>query len=106
MSLRSTIISQNINNMEFNSPKNGDNNNEYPSSFKKDLGEKGANGMGLERGGEALNAFPGSEANGREELLKREVERFNELSSKAFSKDAPITNAGIPLDSFGGSFGE
>ena len=61
--------------------------------------------MGLQHGVDALNAFPGSEASSQERLFSREVARFNELKSKAFGNPT-ITNAGIPLDSFGGAFEE
>ena len=94
--------------MEFKEPREGDSNNEYPGEFNKREGLAGdkSDGMGLERGGDGLNDFAGSVAGERDEYLKREVRRFEELRSKAFGRTTPITNAGIVLDSFGGSFGE
>lgn len=92
--------------MEYSEPKEGDSNNDYPSSFKKDIGGEKADGMGLlaDKGG--LNDFAGSESGEQDELAKRERARFEELRGKAFGRNTPITNAGIPLDSFGGSFAE
>jgi hypothetical protein len=94
--------------MKFEEPKEGDTNNDYPSKFNKGKGEarEMSNGMGIEKGGDGLNDFAGSEAGERDEYLKREVARFDELRSKAFGRDIPITNAGIVLDSFGGAYGE
>ena len=65
-----------------------------------------SDGMGLERGDGGLNDFPGSEVKSQDALFSREVARFEELRRKAFGRNTPITNAGIVLDSFGGSFGE
>lgn len=87
----------------------GSNNNMYQDKFEKTASyDEKSNGMGLEKPA-TLKGFEdvaGSLASEREMLLEREVARFNDLKSKAFGRDIPITNAGIVLDSFGGAFGE
>lgn len=86
----------------------GSNNNMYQDKFEKDFsGDNMANGMGIAHPS-ALKPFeqvPGSEASDQYMLKDREIARFNDLSSKAFG-NPQITNAGIPLDSFGGSLSE
>ncbi len=92
--------------MEYSEPKIGDSNNDYPGATNKGEGSEKADGMGLRRGVDGLNHFPGSEGQGEEDRLAREVARFEDLRSKAFGRDKAITNAGIPLDGFGGGFSE
>ena len=92
--------------MKYAEPTEGSDNNDYPGAFNKGGSGEKSNGMGIEKADGGLNDFPGSLSGQRDEYLKREVARFEDLRSKAFGTDKPITNAGIPLDSFGGSFSE
>jgi hypothetical protein len=87
----------------------GSNNNLYQKGFEKTQSyDEKSDGMGIERPAtlKPFEAVPGSLADERESLLNREVNRFNELRSKAFGRNIQITNAGIALDSFGGAFSE
>lgn len=87
----------------------GTNNNLYQKGFEKSQSyDERSDGMGIERPA-TLKSFedvPGTLADERESLLNREVARFNDLKSKAFGRNIPITNEGIVLDAFGGGFGE
>lgn len=80
------------------------NNNLYQGPAETGFsGDNIANGFGIGRPATLKNAietFPGSEASEFAKLKEREIVRFNDLSSKAFGLQVPITNAGIVLDSF------
>ena len=83
---------------------NGAHNTPFETSSSYD--EK-CDGMGLERPSANAVGFSGagSQPEGREARLNREISRFSELKAKAFGNPT-INNAGVVLDSFGGMFGE
>lgn len=86
----------------------GSNNNMFQDNFEKGLSADNiANGMGISHPAalKPMENIPGSEASEQYMLKDREIARFNDLKSKAFG-NPQITNAGIVLDSFGGSLGE
>ena len=84
----------------------GDSNGEYVDGFNKSEGSEKSSGLGLETPAKGVNDVPGSMPSSQEMLLRREAGRINELKSKAFGRNMTITNAGITLDSFGGSYSE
>lgn len=91
-----------------NESKQGSNNNLYQDKFETTFSADNiANGMGIAHPS-SLKPFeevPGSEASEQSMLKMREIGRYDELSRKAFG-NPDINNAGIVLDSFGGSLGE
>lgn len=100
-------MNQNQNNMLTNTDTesgNQSNNNLFQGPAEKSFsGDNIANGFGIARPA-ALKAnienFPGSEASEWAKLKDREIARFDNLQSKAFNLQVPITNAGIVLDGF------
>lgn len=91
-----------------NEASGGSNNNMFQSEFEKGFSADNiANGMGIAHPAslKPLENIPGSEASEQYMLKDREIARFNDLKSKAFGNPT-ISNAGIVLDSFGGSLGE
>lgn len=88
---------------------NNSNNNVYQGPFQKDFsGDNIANGMGIARPAnlKEFENVPGSEASEQYMLKMREMDRFNSLRSSGAMGNPTINNAGVVLDTFGGSFGE
>lgn len=83
------------------------NNGTYPTSFEKAVSNDNyANGMGISMPS-ALRPFeniPGLEQSDQYMLKQREMARFNSL--KPALGNPTINNAGVVLDTFGGTFGE
>lgn len=90
---------------------NQSNNNLYQGKAETTVSNDNlANGMGMAHPAAlkaGMETFPGSEASEQVKLKDREWDRFNDLkASGAMGMTAPITNAGIVLNSFGGAYGE